>query len=192
LLTNQEKKAMNILLGISGGIAAYKTPKLVSLFRERGDEVRVIATANALRFVSPLTLAALSGFPVLSDLWADGGDYEMNHIRLPEWADLFLVAPASANFLGKAANGLADDLLSTAFSATGAGKEAACPVILSPAMNTRMWQHPATQRNLQQLIDWGIQIIPPTLGRLACTDQGEGRMPEPIEILEFLSERGRC
>lgn len=179
---------MRILLGISGGIAAYKTPKLVSIIRERGDEVRVIATPNALRFVSPLTLAALSGHPVLSDLWAEGGDYEMNHIRLPEWADVLVVAPASADFLGKASSGLADDLLSTTFLAAGAGEGAACPVVLCPAMNTRMWQHPATQRNLQILIDWGFQVLPPVTGRLACTDQGEGRMPEPEEILAFLEK----
>ncbi|MCA9410654.1 MAG: hypothetical protein KC944_05565 [Candidatus Omnitrophica bacterium] len=179
---------MNILLGISGGIAAYKTPKLVSLFRERGDEVRIIASPNALQFVSPLTLSALAGHRVLFDLWSEGGDYEMNHIRLPEWADLFIVAPATANFLAKAANGMADDLLSTTLNAAGAGPDSACPVILCPAMNTRMWRHPATQRNLDTLIEWGYRVIPPVSGRLACTDQGEGRLPEPQEILESLKE----
>lgn len=178
---------MRILLGVCGGIAAYKSPKLVSLFRDRGDEVRVISTPNGLRFVSPLTLAALSGHPVLSDLWAKGGDYDMNHIRLPEWADLFLVAPASANFLGKAANGIADDLLTTTFNAAGAGPGAACPIVLAPAMNTRMWSHPATERNVARLEEWGVRIVPPVAGRLACTDFGEGRMPEPEEILAFLS-----
>jgi len=181
---------MRVLLGITGGIAAYKTPRLVTLFRERGDEVRVVATPNALRFVSPLTLAALAGHPVMSDLWSQGGDYEMNHIRLPEWADVFLVAPATANFLGKAANGLADDLVSTTFCATGVGANAACPIVVAPAMNTRMWEHPATQANLQKLIGWGVTVIPPTSGRLACADQGEGRMPEPQEILEALSKSG--
>ncbi len=181
---------MRILLGITGGIAAYKSPKLVSLFRDRGDEVRVIATPNAAQFVSPLTLGALSGFPVLTDLWEGVGDYEMNHIRLPEWADLFLVAPATANFLGKAANGIADDLVSTTFNAAGVGESGACPIVLAPAMNTRMWEHPATQNNLSQLIDWGIQVIPPTSGRLACTDQGEGRMPEPDEIMDFVIKLG--
>ena len=181
---------MKILLGISGGIAAYKSPKLVSLFKERGDDVRVIATQHALQFVSPLTLSALAGERVLSDLWSGGGDYEMNHIRLPEWADLFLIAPATANFLGKAANGIADDLLSTTFSAAGAGPEAACPVVVCPAMNTRMWQHPATQSNVQRLLEWGCQVIPPISGRLACTDQGDGRMPEPDEILQELARLG--
>ena len=177
---------MRILLGITGGIAAYKTPKLVSLCRDRGEEVRVIATPNALEFVSPLTLAALSGYPVLSSLWEDGGDHEMNHIRLPEWADLFLVAPATANFLAKAASGLADDVVSTTFLATGVGESAACLGAMAPAMNTRMWKHPATQANVERLIAWGVTLIPPTSGRLACSDQGEGRMPEPEEILESM------
>lgn len=181
---------MKILLGVCGGIAAYKAPKIVSLFRERGDEVRVIATENGLQFVSPLTLAALSGHPVLSDMWAEGGDLEMNHIRLPEWADLFLVAPATANLLGKAANGIADDTLTTTLNAAGAGENAACPIVLAPAMNTRMWTHPATQENLARLSGWGVRILPPLPGRLACTDFGEGRMPEPEEILEYLKTEG--
>lgn len=181
---------MKILLGVCGGIAAYKTPKIVSLFRERGDEVRVIATENGLKFVSPLTLAALSGRPILSDMWAEGGDLEMNHIRLPEWADLFLIAPATANLLGKVANGIADDMLTTTLNAAGAGENSACPIVLAPAMNTRMWTHPATQENLARLESWGVRIISPLPGRLACTDFGEGRMPEPEAILEYLKIEG--
>jgi len=181
---------MNILLAISGGIAAYKTPKIVSLLVEEGHTVRVISTVHALRFVSPLTLAALSGSPVESDLFEGEGDFEMKHIRLPEWADLIVVAPASANLLAKVASGLADDMVSTSLIATGAGEGAACPIVYCPAMNERMWNHPATQSNLQKLEDWGAKSISPQRGRLACSDRGEGRMPEPEEIVAVLKDWG--
>lgn len=181
---------MNILLAVSGGIAAYKAPKLVSLFREEGHTVRVLATPNALQFVSRLSLSALAGAPVLSSLFEGEGDFEMSHIRLPEWADLFLVAPASANLLAKAAQGLADDLVSTTLLAVGSGKSAACPVVLAPAMNSRMWGHSATVANRTRLESWGVRILEPSSGRLACSDWGEGRMPEPEEILARLKEWG--
>jgi phosphopantothenoylcysteine decarboxylase/phosphopantothenate--cysteine ligase len=181
---------MNILLAISGGIAAYKSPRLVTLFKEAGHEVRVIATPNSLRFVSPLTLAALSGHPVLSDLWEGQGDYEMHHIRLPEWADLLLVAPASANVIAKAAQGLCDDLVSTTLLAVGSGSEAVCPVVFAPAMNTRMYGHAATQDNLQTLRSRGAVVIEPESGRLACRDEGIGRMPEPEALIAALRGLG--
>lgn len=177
---------MNILLAVSGGIAAYKSPKIVSLLREEGHEVRVIATSNGLKFVSSLTLAALSGHPVHSDLFGAAGDFEMSHIRLPDWADLLVVAPASANLLGKAAHGIADDLVTTLLCAVGTGESAACPVVYAPAMNTRMWNHAATQTNVERLISWGAKILEPESGRLACSDTGEGRMCEPEEILRRL------
>lgn len=181
---------MNILFAVSGGIAAYKAPKMVSLLREEGHSVRVLATPNSLQFVSRLTLSALAGAPVLSGLFEGEGDYGMSHIRLPEWADLFLVAPASADLIAKAAQGIADDLLSTTLLAVGSGESAVCPVVLAPAMNTRMWSHAATRANLQRLQSWGVRMIEPTTGRLACSDLGEGRMPEPEEVLLRLKEWG--
>ncbi|KXK33988.1 MAG: Coenzyme A biosynthesis bifunctional protein CoaBC [Candidatus Hinthialibacteria bacterium OLB16] len=169
---------MNIILAISGGIAACKAPRLVSLLTEKGHTVRVVATQNGLRFVSQLTLAALSGYPVSSDMWEDSGDFGMSHIRLPEWADLLIVAPASANVIAKAANGIADDLLTTLLCAVGTGDEAACPVVYVPAMNTRMWHHVATRVNIERLTSWGgadySSRIP---AALACSDHG-GRAHE--------------
>lgn len=181
---------MKLVIAISGGIAAYKIPKLVSLLIEAGHEVRVISTVNGLRFVSALTLAAISGHPVQSDMFAGREDWEMDHIHLPEWADLILVAPASANLLAKVANGLADDLVSTLLCAVGTGKDAACPVVYAPAMNTRMWHHAATQANVEKIRSWGGKIIEPESGRLACNVYGDGRMPEPDRLLEQLREWG--
>ena len=181
---------MKILLAVSGGIAAYKAPKIVSLLKQEGHEIRVIATENGLRFVSRLTLAAISGFPVRADLWEGDGDWGMSHIRTPEWADLILVAPASANLLGKVAHGIADDLVSTTLNAVGTGKDQACPVVYVPAMNTRMFRHAATQKNLETLLSWGCRIFPPESGILACGDMGEGRMLEPEDILGALQKDG--
>ena len=181
---------MNVVLGVSGGISAYKTPKIVSLLVEAGHEVRVISTTNGLRFVSPLTLAAISGHTVLSDMFSCEGDYGMSHIRLPEWADVLLVAPASANLLGKVANGIADDLVSTLLCAAGTGEEAACPVVYAPAMNTRMWRHAATRENIRKILGWGGRVIDPESGRLACSDYGEGRMAEPEAIVQRLVQWG--
>ncbi len=179
---------MKVVLAISGGIAAYKIPKIVSLLVESGHEVRVIATVNGLKFVSPLTLAALSGHPVQSGMFEEKADYEMSHIHLPEWADLILVAPATANLLAKVANGLADDLVSTLLCATGTGDDAACPVVYAPAMNSRMWNHAATQMNVEKIRSWGGRILEPASGRLACNVYGEGRMPEPEDILQQLKD----
>lgn len=181
---------MRILLVVSGGIAAYKTPKIVSLFKEDGHEVRVVATNSGLRFASQLTLATLSGHPVAHDLWEGAGDHELSHIRLPEWADLILVAPATANLLGKVANGIADDMASTLLNAAGTGEDAACPVVYVPAMNTRMWKHAATRANVEKLTSWGARVIPPESGRLACEDEGAGRMPEPEDCMARLEDWG--
>jgi phosphopantothenoylcysteine decarboxylase/phosphopantothenate--cysteine ligase len=181
---------MKILLAVTGGIAAYKTPKIVSLLTQEGHEVRVIATPNGLRFVSRLTLAALSGFPVRDSLWEGEGDWGMSHIRTPEWADLIVVAPASADILAKVAHGIADDLVSTTLNAVGTGKDQACPVVYVPAMNTRMFRHAATQQNLEIISSWGFRILPPDSGALACGDLGEGRMVEPETILQTLRNEG--
>ncbi|MGH9480828.1 MAG: bifunctional phosphopantothenoylcysteine decarboxylase/phosphopantothenate--cysteine ligase CoaBC [Terriglobales bacterium] len=166
---------MRVLLGISGGIAAYKSAELVRLFRQRGDRVQVVLTRAAARFVSPLTLAALSGEPVLRKLLASD-PAAIEHIAVAQAADVFVVAPATAHTLARMALGLADDYLTTLLLATPA------PVLAAPAMNVQMWRHPATQANLETLRARGVVIVPPGEGFLACGMVGEGRMAEPDAI----------
>ncbi len=165
-----------VLLGITGGIGAYKTPMLVRELRRRGAEVEVVMTAAAAEFVTPVTLAALSGRPVATGLFDSEGS--VGHIEKAKWADLLLVAPATANHLAKAARGIADDLLSTLSLA------ARCPVLLVPAMNTAMWEHPAVRENLRLLVERGVRILPPETGELACGEEGAGRMPDPARIAD--------
>ena len=138
----------HILIGISGGIAAYKIPELIRLLRKAGADVRITTTANALQFVTPLTLQTLSGYPVYSDVFAPTNVHSTEHISLPDWADLMVVAPATANVLGKMANGIADDALTTTFCAMRK------PVVIAPAMNDKMYTHPATQKAIQTLASW--------------------------------------
>ena len=169
-----------ILIGISGGIAAYKIPELVRRTRDLGADVRVVMTKGAQAFITPLTLQAVSGHPVHHDLLDPAAEAAMGHIELAKWADAILIAPASANTLGRLAHGLADDLLSTLCLATTA------PVLLAPAMNQQMWAAPAVQANLQRLQQFGYQIIAPAEGEQACGDVGTGRMPEPLQLREAL------
>lgn len=171
----------NVLIGISGGIAAYKIPELVRLFTKAGASVKVVATRNALQFVSPLTLETLTTAKVYSDVFASVNDYSTEHIALAKWADVFLIAPATANVLGKFANGIADDALSTLYLAY-TGK-----VYAAPAMNTHMYEHPAVQRNMQRLKEDGVAFLEPTEGMLACGDVGKGRMQDPPLIFDALS-----
>lgn len=171
----------NVLIGISGGIAAYKIPELVRLFTKAGASVKVVATRNALQFVSPLTLETLTTAKVYSDVFASVNDYSTEHIALAKWADVFLIAPATANVLGKFANGIADDALSTLYLAY-TGK-----VYAAPAMNTHMYEHPAVQRNMQRLKEDGVSFLEPTEGMLACGDVGKGRMQDPPLIFDALS-----
>ena len=171
----------NVLIGISGGIAAYKIPELVRLFTKAGASVKVVATQNALQFVSPLTLETLTTAKVYSDVFASVNDYSTEHIALAKWADVFLIAPATANVLGKFANGIADDALSTLYLAY-TGK-----VYVAPAMNTHMYEHPAVQRNMQRLKEDGVSFLEPTEGMLACGDVGKGRMQDPPLIFDALS-----
>lgn len=169
---------MRVLLGVSGGIAAYKACELVSLAVKAGHEVRVVMTANATRFVGPVTFEALSGHPVLLDTFQGGG--AMDHIRWAKWADVAVVAPCSANVLGKLACGLADDALTTLLMALPAGR----PVVLAPAMNTEMWAHPVVRRNLEWLAQLGrYTVLDPLSKRLACGDVGPGALPDPSAIL---------
>ena len=171
-------KDKRIVLGVTGGIAAYKACDLVSRLIKRGAQVRVVLTEHATRFVPPLTFEALSGNPVHVDSFAPRS--EMAHISLSKWADAFVIAPATANCLAKLANGIADDLLSTTALAMTA------PLLIAPAMNANMWRHPATQANFRTLLDRGVRSVGPDSGRLACGDDDVGRMAEPGEIVEAL------
>ena len=167
---------MNIVLGVGGGIAAYKAALLLRLFTENGHSVTVIPTAAALRFVGEPTWSALSGKPVHSDVWT--AVEQVPHVRLGQQADLLVIAPATADLLARAAAGLADDLL------TNTLLTARCPVVFAPAMHTEMWEHPATQANVETLIARGAHVIPPASGRLTGADTGPGRLPEPETIYE--------
>lgn len=169
-----------ILLGVTGGIAAYKSAEITRLLRKRGCEVRVVMTASAQQFVTPLTFQALSGHSVHTDLFDIAQEYTMGHIHLARWADAVLIAPASADMLAKMTNGLADDLLSTLYLA------AQCPIYVAPAMNQAMWRHEAIQDNVSTLQRRGVRIIGPAAGEQACGEQGPGRMSEPSIICEAI------
>jgi phosphopantothenoylcysteine decarboxylase / phosphopantothenate---cysteine ligase len=170
----------HVLLGVTGGIAAYKSPDLVRRLRERGAEVQVVMTAGAREFVTPITFQAVSGRPVRSELWDAQAEAAMGHIELARWADAVLIAPASADFLARLATGQADDLLATLCLATDA------PVLVAPAMNHLMWANAATRANVALLSERGIQILGPGEGDQACGEAGAGRMLEPLEIAERL------
>jgi len=172
-----------ILLGITGGIAAYKCPELVRQLTRAGADVRVVMTAAAQHFVTATTLQAVSGNPVRSDVWDASAEQAMSHIELARWATRILVAPASADFMARLAGGHANDLLSTLCLATEA------PIALAPAMNRVMWSNAATQANLAVLSARGLRILGPASGEQACGEVGEGRMLEPEQILEALAEK---
>lgn len=171
----------HILLGVSGGIAAYKSAELVRLLRKQGSEVRVVMTQSAMQFISPLTFQALSGNPVHSELLDADAENAMGHISLARWADLLLIAPATANLIAKLSHGLADDLLSTLYLA------ATCPVYIAPAMNQAMWNKAITQENIEKLQRHGVRVIGPELGDQACGETGFGRMSEPVDICKYLA-----
>ena len=162
---------MKVVLGVAGGIAAYKACSLLRLFTEAGHDVTVVPTAAALHFVGAATWSALSGKPVHTDVWSD--ITEVPHVRIGQEADLVVVAPATADLIARAATGQADDLL------TNVLLTARCPVVLAPAMHTEMWEHPATQANIATLTERGVHVVPPASGRLTGKDTGPGRLPEP-------------
>ncbi len=174
-----------IIVGVSGGIAAYKSPILVRRLREAGAEVQAVTTSGAEHFVTTTTLQAVSGRPVRRSLWDEHAEAAMGHIELARWADLLVIAPATADLLARLAAGRADDLLCTLRLATRA------PVLLAPAMNVAMWEHPATGRNLRQLEADGCRIAGPDSGPMACGEYGPGRMVEPDVLLELVIERLR-
>ncbi len=169
-----------VVLGITGGIAAYKAAELTRLLVKEEIAVDVVMTQAATQFIAPMTLQALSGHPVLTDLWHSGAANAMGHIDLSRHADAIVVAPASANFIAKVAHGAADDLLSTLCLAR------TCPLLVAPTMNMQMWSNPATQRNIAQLRADGVEILGPGSGDQACGEVGDGRMIEPEEILAAL------
>lgn len=168
----------HVVLGVTGGIAAYKACEVVSRLRKLHAEVDVIMTENATRLVAPLTFETLSNRPVCVDTFSRVESWDVKHISLAQKADVMLVAPATANLMAKLAHGIADDMLSTTLLATKA------PILLAPAMNTGMWTTDATQENLQTLLKRGVQTVGPDSGFLACGDTGAGRMNEPVEIVE--------
>ena len=173
-----DQKKPTVVLGVSGGIAAYKACEIVSRLKKAGADVYVIMTENARKLVAPLTFQTLSKNPVAADTFAPPVAYEVEHIALAQKADIFVIAPATANILAKMAHGIADDMLSTTVLATKA------PVLAAPAMNTGMWENPATQENIRILSGRGVRFIGPAGGLLACGDTGIGRMSEPEEITE--------
>lgn len=172
-----------ILLGVSGGIAAYKSAELVRRLKDQGAEVRVVMTRSAKEFITPLTLQAVSGHPVADSLLDPAAEAGMGHIELAKWADLVLIAPASANLMARMAAGMADELLTTLCLATPA------PVALAPAMNQQMYLNAATQANLKTLASRGILLWGPDSGSQACGDVGPGRMLDPLELVELCCQQ---
>jgi len=169
-----------VVLGVTGGIAAYKTAYLASALRKQHANVHVVMTEHATQFISPLTFETLTNNRCTVEMFDRHFEYDVKHISLAKAADLMIVAPATANFIAKAANGIADDMLTTVFLA------ARCPKLVVPAMNTAMYENPATLRNMQRLADDGIRVIEPAEGLLACGDEGKGKMPEPDVLLEHI------
>ena len=171
-----------VLLIVGGGIAAYKAAELIRLLKKAGHSVTPVLTRGGEHFVTPMTLGALAQSPVYTSLWELKDEIEMGHIELSRSADFLLVCPATADLLAKMAGGIADDLATTLLLATDK------PVVVAPAMNVRMWMHPATQRNVAQLKADGVRVIDPNEGEMACGEHGPGRLPEPSDILGRLSD----
>ncbi len=171
-----------ILVGLSGGIACYKSCDLVSRLVQAGAEVRVVMTRNACEFVAPLTLQALSGHPVYTDTFAPADPGGIDHVRLADFAELLVIVPATANILAKMAHGIADDLLSTSYISCD------CPTLAVVAMNTRMYEHPATRENLELLERRGVHLLHPESGYLACGTEGKGRLPDRERIMEKIAQ----
>ena len=182
-MNNLEDK--KILLIICGGIAAYKSLELIRLFKKKGIYVKTILTKSATKFVTPLSITSLSQDKVYSDLFNHENESEMDHISLSRWADMILIAPATANTISKLSYGMSDDLASTVVLASDK------TIFLAPAMNVRMWEHPANKENLLKLQNFGYQIIGPEIGDMACGEYGEGKMTEPENILEFLNNSSK-
>ena len=178
---------VNILLGVTGGVAAYKAVDLASKLTAAGARVRTVMTEAACRLVGPKSFEAVTGSPVYTAMWSTPDEFKISHIELADWADLVVVAPATANILGKAANGICDDLLSTILCACWPLIRSGMALV-APAMNTNMWTNPAVQNNVATMKTRGFQFIGPAEGRLACGVEGPGRMSEPTDILEAIEK----
>ena len=179
-------KGKTILLGVTGSIAAYKIAYLASALVKAGAKVHVLMTQNATNFINPITFETLTGNKCLIDTFDRNFQFSVEHVSLAKEADVFMVAPASANVIGKLAHGIADDMLTTTFMAC------TCPKIISPAMNTRMYENPITQDNLKILEHYGMEVIRPASGYLACGDTGAGKMPEPETLFEYILQELAC
>ncbi len=178
---------VNILLGVTGGVAAYKAVDLASKLTAAGAKVRTVMTEAACRLVGPKSFEAVTGSAVYTSMWSDPDEFKISHIDLVDWADLIVVAPATANILGKIANGICDDLLSTILCACWPLVQSGM-TLLAPAMNTNMWANPVVQNNVATMKERGFQFIGPVEGRLACGAEGPGRMSEPQDILEAIEK----
>jgi phosphopantothenoylcysteine synthetase/decarboxylase len=176
---------LNILLGVSGGVAAYKAVDLASKLTAAGANVRTILTENACRLVGAKSFEAVTSSAVYTSLWDTGRTYEIDHIELSDWAKIVVIAPATANIIGKIANGICDDMLSTAICACWPLIESGAAII-GPAMNSKMWSNPAVQRNIEFIKKMGFILTGPAEGRLACGSTGIGRMSEPKEIFDLI------
>jgi len=174
---------LNILLGVSGGIAAYKAVDLAGKLTAAGAGVNTVMTENACRFVGPKSFEAVTGSAVFTSLWSKSEEHRIKHVSLVDWADIVVVAPVTANIIGKIANGICDDLLSATFCVCWQK-----PILLAPAMNGNMWNNPVVQRNLKTLKEMGFNSIGPTKGRLADGTIADGRMSEPKDILEAIEK----
>ncbi len=174
-------KNKRVLVGLTGGIACYKVPYLIRSLRKADAEVRVIMTDAATKFITPLTLETVSGNPVAITMFPEAEFVSTRHIDLAEWPELIVIAPATANFLGKMAAGISDDLLTTIVCATER------PILIAPAMNPGMWKHAPTQRNVAYLKEIGVKFIGPATGEMACDSWGEGRMVEPDQIYDAVA-----
>lgn len=170
----------NILLGVTGGIAAYKIATLASMLKKQKANVKVIMTENATQFITPMTFETLTANKVYTDTFDRNFEFKVDHIELGKWADVFLIAPASADVIGKLANGIADDMLTTTALAMR------CPIVVSPAMNTTMYENKIVKHNMMKLRTYGMDVILPASGHLACGDSGAGKMPEPQMLLEYI------
>ncbi len=185
----QEKcmlKGKNVVLGVTGSIAAYKAAELASMLVKLSCSVDVIMTANAQKFINPITFEALTGNKCITDTFDRNFQYQVEHVSLAKKADVIMAAPASANFIGKAAAGIADDMLTTTWMAC------TCKKFIAPAMNTNMYRNPVLQDNMRRLERYGMEIIPPDTGRLACGDTGEGKMPSPETLLSYILREIQC
>jgi phosphopantothenoylcysteine synthetase/decarboxylase len=181
---------LNILLGVTGGVAAYKAVDLASKLTAAGAAVNTIMTQSACHLVGPKSFEAVTSSAVYTDLWDCDAVYEIDHIALADWANIIVIAPATANIIGKIANGICDDMLSTTLCACWPQIQSGC-AILAPAMNSKMWSNPAVQKNIETVKKMGFILSGPAEGRLACGAVGIGRMSEPKEIIEVIEQTAR-